>query len=105
MDEDQGGDHRQPDVSATDQVDEPPPEASLDEREEGDAEDEHADQVLPLEDGYRDEAYEHKADAGRGPGLGHAADPELVFGGRPVGTGDVRARGVKIGRAPCRERV
>src|SRR3954467_9351653 len=81
VDEDERGYHGQPDVGAAHQVHQAAPEAGLHEGEEGDAEDEHGDQVLPLEERYGDEADDHEAHAYCGPGLGHAADPELVFGG------------------------
>src|SRR5215210_6650834 len=84
VEEDQRRDHRQPDVDAADQVDEPAPETRLDEREQGDAEDEHGDQVLPLEERDHHEAYEHQAHAHGGPRLGHAAYPQLVLRGRTV---------------------
>src|SRR5215208_6724807 len=90
------GDDGESYVGAADQVDETSPEAGLDEGEEGDAEDEHGDQVFPLEHGYPDEANEHEAHAYGRPGLGHAAHPQLVFGGRPVGAGDVGAGRVTL---------
>src|SRR5919112_3680103 len=96
VDEDERGYHGQPDVGAAHQVHQAAPEAGLHEGEEGDAEDEHGDQVLPLEDRYGDVADDHEAHAYCGPGLGHAADPELVFGGWRVGAPDVGAGGVAL---------
>src|SRR5215218_5569737 len=96
VDEDQGGDHGETDVGAAHQVHQAAPEAGLHEGEEGDAEDEHGDQVLPLEERYGDEANDHEAHAYGGPRLGHATEPELVFGGGRVGTPDVGAGRVAL---------
>src|ERR671911_457750 len=94
VDEDERGDHGQPDVGAAHQVHQAAPEAGLYEGEESDAEDQHGDQMLPFEERYGDEANDHEAHAYGSPGLGHAADPELVFGGWRVGAQDVGAGGV-----------
>src|SRR5215210_3382101 len=54
--------------------------------------------MLPLEKRDHYEAYDHEAYAYGCPGLGHAAYPELVFGGGPVGAHDVGARGIPLPR-------
>src|SRR5215212_405526 len=96
VEEDQSRDYRQPDVDAADQVDELAPETCLDEREQGDAEDEHGDQMFSLEQRDPHEAYEHQAHAHGRPRLGHAAYPEFVLRGRAVNTGNVGARRVAL---------
>src|SRR5215204_5898334 len=63
VDEDERGDHGQPDVGAAHQVHQAAPEAGLHEGEESDAENQHGDQVLPLEERYGDEANDHEAHA------------------------------------------